>query len=112
MTDMKNLVILIFIFFSFTLSAKEIVFKVTNSNRNNITKGQFIRIAPIYSDSNVNFGELQFYGDTSFNVNFFLKKNIIDFILFLKFNDLYDLYWLKFIEKTGNFILTNGVNNI
>jgi hypothetical protein len=109
---MKKLVILIFVFFSFTLKAKEIVFKVTNSNRINLTKGQFIRVAPMYSDGNVNFGELQFYGDTSFNVNFFLKKNLTDFILFLKFDEIYDLYWLKFIEKTGNFILTNGVNNI
>ena len=89
---MKKLVILIFVFFSFTLSAKEIVFKVTNSNRINLTKGQFIRVAPMYSDGNVNFGELQFYGNTSFNVNFFLKKNLTDFMLFLKFDETYDLY--------------------
>jgi hypothetical protein len=110
---MKGLVILIFVFFSFFSSAKEVVFKVTKFNGIKLTKGQLIRVAPIYSDSNVNFGQLQFLnGDSSFNVNFFVKKNLTDFLLFLKLNENYELYWLKFVEKTGKYILTNNIVSI
>jgi len=104
---MKKLVILIFILFSFTLSAKNVVFKVTNSNIANLKKGQLIRVVPLYSDSSVNYGRIE-SSDSSFRMDFFVKKNLIDFVIFLKLENTYELFKFKFIDKTGNFILTNG----
>lgn len=110
---MKILVILIFTFFSFILSAKEVVFKVINTNVTNIIKGQLIRVVLLYSDTSVNYGNLVLTNsDSSQNVSFFIKKNLTDFLLFIKFDNDYELYRLKFIDKTGNFQLSNGTVNI